>query len=139
MVLFQLHNRSDTLYHLFAVGSTNRKCELLEFLNKLEENYRANRDDLYLLLDRIARDGPPRIADICHKVSREIWVLVKGDLRIFWFYGEERRMIICTHGIIKKDQKAKRAIKHAEEIREAYLREASKGKLVIVPSAEEIQ
>jgi hypothetical protein len=133
MVLFELHQREEKLFRLFAIGASADRCELLDFLNRLEKNFHANREDLYLLLDRVADQGPPRNAEICHKVDEDIWVFVKGSLRVYWFYGDQRRMILCTHSIVKKSQKPKKAIAYAKQIRKAYYEEIEKGKLEIVP------
>lgn len=50
---------------------------------------------------------PPRNAEVTHIVDREnrIWQTGHGQARVLWFYGEERRLVILSHGFAKKDRK----------------------------------
>lgn len=50
---------------------------------------------------------------------------------MFWFY-DEGRVVVCTHGIVKKSQKTpKQAIEHAKQAREAYFAAKQRGALNI--------
>jgi len=83
------------------------------------------------LLERVAASGPPRNTDISHKIQGDIWEFIKGRLRVFWFYDEDR-VIVCTHGLVKKSQKIpKREITRAEQVRMAYVAAKRAGALMI--------
>lgn len=56
------------------------------------------------LLDRVAQLGPPRNPETSKKLSAEIFELRFGHLRVLWFYAE-RRIVVCSHGFIKRSQK----------------------------------
>lgn len=62
--------------------------------------------------------GPKELesnASLCHEaVSGEaIFEFIKGPLRLYWFYGLDRRVIIVATVKVKKGQKTPAAIKRA--------------------------
>jgi phage-related protein len=61
------------------------------------------------LLDRVAESGPPRNTEISYDLDKRkgIWEFIQGDLRVLWFY-DEGRLIICSHGIVKKRRRTPR-------------------------------
>jgi len=131
MVLFEIGTRGSQ-YRFYAIGSCRDRCELLEFLNALGANYQASRNALFALFDRISVDGPIRDTEKSHKLN-DVWEFIEGDLRVFYFY-DRGRLIICTHGIIKKGKKTKkRDIRHAEKLREEYIRLTGIAALTIIP------
>ena len=104
---------------------------LLEFFERLGPNLEKDMDHMLQLLERVAASGPPRNTDISHKIQGDIWEFIKGRLRVFWFY-DEGRVIVCTHGLVKKSQKTpKRDITQAEQVRIAYFAAKQRGALMI--------
>jgi phage-related protein len=59
------------------------------------------------LLESAAGTGSSRNTDICHQIQDEIYEFIQGRLRILWFY-DRGRLIICSHGFVKKSQKTPR-------------------------------
>lgn len=43
-----------------------------------------------------------------HEASKQhgIYELVKGRLRLFYFKGKDKQIVVCTHGAMKKSQRA---------------------------------
>jgi len=67
-----------------------------------------------------------------HEASREndIWEFIKGQLRIYCFKDSNGQVVILSHGIIKKSQKAKKQdIERAVTLREQYLKAKDNGTL----------
>lgn len=56
----------------------------------------------------MAQFGPPRNVKICHQIEGDIWQIELGRIRILWFY-DEGRVIILSHGFIKKTQRTPEA------------------------------
>lgn len=48
--------------------------------------------------------GPPRNVELSHQVGPGLWQLAHGRLRILWFYGDDRA-IVLTHGFVKRSRK----------------------------------
>ncbi len=100
-------------------------CPLLEFLIELPKKHHGSRAGLFKFLREFATHGPRNFnSEQCHYVDKEekIWQFVKGDLRILWFYGDERKLIICTHGFVKSSAKTPISQKeHAIAIKQKYL------------------
>jgi hypothetical protein len=130
MVLFEIKTEGNQ-FHFYAIGASPDHCELLDFLNSLGANYEATRISLFALFDKISIHGLLRNTEKSHKLN-DIWEFIQGDLRVFFFYGRDKR-IICTHGVIKKGGKIKRGdIAHAEKLKEEYLRLVANTKLLII-------
>jgi hypothetical protein len=103
-------------------------CPVLEFFEKLENNYQGSKDGLLAWIDYIAKNGTQGLSSkICHCVDdkNKIFELIKGDLRLFFFKGHCDLIVIATHGIIKKTQHTKtsdknRAIKYKKQYQNAH-------------------
>jgi hypothetical protein len=73
-----------------------------------EAAQKASRTGLKVFLEYIAQHGlnglPPAW---CHCVDKneQIYELIKGDLRLFFFQGAGDTICVCTHGGMKKGQK----------------------------------
>lgn len=55
-------------------------------------------------LEAIADHGPQYLPEISHQIEPDIWQTEQGRLRVLWFY-DRGRVIVCTHGFVKKTQK----------------------------------
>lgn len=64
--------------------------------------------------------------------KEKIYEYIKGRLRLFW-YEDDDRVVICTHGIIKKSQKTpKREIEKAIRVKLAYMQAKANGSLHLI-------
>ena len=63
------------------------------------------------LLRRIEAQGPPRSVELSHQVGSGLWELVRGRLRVLWFYDDDRDVIL-THGFVKRSRKTPAAELH---------------------------
>ena len=80
-------------------------------------------DKALRLLVRVAEDGPPRNVQQNRKLDRDIWELKSDQTRLLYF-TEGRRVIILTHGFLKKQQKLpRRELERARRLRDQYLSE----------------
>ncbi len=83
-------------------------------------------------LESISETGPPRNTDISHQITDDIFQIEKGRVRALYFYGQERRTLIFSHGFIKASQKTKKTDKdRAKECLKAYKKACEDGTLVI--------
>jgi hypothetical protein len=118
-------------YTLLAACDARGVPVLLEFLKGLGANLENDADHLLALLERVVVSGPPRNTDVSHKIRGEIWEFIKGRLRVFWFY-DEGRVIVCSHGLLKKTQKVPAGELHrAEQTRADYFAAKQAGRLRI--------
>ncbi|MCP4664608.1 MAG: type II toxin-antitoxin system RelE/ParE family toxin [bacterium] len=108
-------------WQILAVCTPRGDCPLLELLASSQGGGLARDARRMLrLLDRAARQGPPRNKAISHQLDREIWEFIQGQIRVLWFY-DEGRMIVCSHGFVKKSRKVPRHdIEQAQERRRHY-------------------
>jgi phage-related protein len=66
------------------------------------------------------RLNPPDNTELSHQIAPEIWEWIVGDLRVPYFF-DGGRIIVCTHGFLKKGRKTKQAdIDRATRERERY-------------------
>jgi len=120
MVLFEVVNCRRKVCRVYAIGPSSQKCHLIDFLNELEANYDADRDSLYALFDFTVDKGFELIKNKSALLRDGVFRVREGNLRVFWFY-DEGKIIVCTHGIIKKKQKAdKEDVKYAIQLRKKY-------------------
>lgn len=122
-------------WQILAVCRERGDCPLLEFLTRLPPNLRKDGRRVQALFDRIQHKGPPHNVELSHRLTDNLWELVRGRLRVVWFY-DEGRLILITHGFVKKSQKTPRIeIEKAEASRTAYLR-AKRTRALIVEEDE---
>lgn len=108
-------------FTIYSVLNGQGRNELLDFLEGLAPNLHKNRDGMLQLLETTALQGPSRNTEISHQIEGEIWEFIKGRLRVFWFY-DKNKIIICTHGIVKKTQKiSKKDKEKAQQIYSDYM------------------
>jgi phage-related protein len=127
-------------YRVLAVCSGRGDCHLLEFLDELEKNFQDQADRIFFRLEETARQGPSINPEICRKIGQEIWEFREGRIRILWFYGENREIIICSHGFLKKTQKTPQNEKNrAVAARKQYFRSLAQGENKISKDDEDIE
>lgn len=99
-------------------------CETDDFLNR-GQDYLSSRQGLQLMLAHVAKHGLSEIpAAWFHEANKneKIYEFIKGDLRLFFFKGDGRRIAVCTTGVLKKGRKAdKSAVAKAIKLRAIYI------------------
>lgn len=103
-------------------------------------NYQASSDGLFKLLDRISKEGLVDISTkLSHRVDEKenIYELIKGDLRLFYFKTEEDFLIICTSALIKKTQTVdQKHVKKAIRLKHDYLDAVKQRTLIVIEENE---
>lgn len=98
-------------------------CYLEHFMSNLSNNYSKSLAGLIVFMEDHSDNGRDIFnTDQCHYVHKEekIYEYIKGDLRVFWF-EDEGKVVVCTHGVIKKSQKTRRnEINKAIRIKQSY-------------------
>ena len=93
------------------------------FMDEVGPGFEANLNGLIIMMERHSKLGPEAFNTAqCHYVDQgaKIYEYIKGRLRFFWFEDEEK-IIVCTHGIVKKSQKTpRREIQRAIRVKENY-------------------
>ncbi len=126
-------------FAVHAVCDNRGRCELVAFLEGLGAKLRAHRDGMLYLLDRCASHGPPANAEQKHHLGDGIYELIRGPLRVL-FFTDQGRIIICSHGIIKKTGKVpKRDIIQATAARDRYRAARDRGQLQIMEDNHDAQ
>lgn len=100
------------------------KCPAEDFLTVGEKTTEASRVGLYLMLEYVAQNGLQSCPSSWYHEANKNWGIyefIKGDLRLFFFKGEDGDIAVCTSGVLKKGQKAdKSAVRRAHEWRTEY-------------------
>ncbi len=118
-------------WQVLAICTDRGNCPLLEFLAGLEGGIDKDGRRMLRLLDRVASQGPPRNTEISHQLGPGLWEFIQGRLRVLWFY-DEGRLVICSHGFVKKRQKTPPAeLERAEEAQRRYLASKRRGDLTM--------
>lgn len=118
-------------FRILAACDKRGECLLLEFLDGLGTDMQKDSDRMLVLLEKVALGGPLRNDKQSHKIEGDIWEFIQGRLRVLYFY-DEGRVVVCTHGFVKKTQKApKGEIATANRVREQYLAAKRQGSLFI--------
>lgn len=111
-------------------------CIPEEYLLGLGNSYEASVTGLFLLLERVSEIGLQGISSkhirlVNHK--EKIYEFRKGDLRLFFFHGAERVLVVCTSAIIKKTQKVDdREVSKAIEFKKQYQKSVIDGTIELI-------
>lgn len=116
----------DGMWTICAPILGNKDLSTFElFIDEVGGNYEANLAGIAVLIEQHANMGSKSFnTSQCHYVDQadQIYEYIKGKLRVFWF-EDEGRVIVCTHGILKKSQKTPKAdIEKAKRIKGLYLK-----------------
>ena len=126
-------------YKIGAVGNAE-SCEPIDMLMNPGANYQASADGLLDLLERISKDGLFNISTkLSHRVdeNENIYELIKGDLRLFYFKTEEDFLIICTSALIKKSQAVdQKHVRKAIRLKHEYLEAVKQNTLIVIEENE---
>lgn len=100
-------------------------CPAEEFLLKGESSTSSSRHGLAEMLGHVAKSGLDQLpAAWTHEANKKgkVYEFIKGNLRLFFFKGNNGDIAVCTGGVVKKGQKAdKAAVKKAIAMREQYM------------------
>lgn len=80
----------------------------MEDLGSVEKSDQASADRLLEYLSKVAENGVGILNDKqCHYVDKEkkIYEFIAGRLRVLFFSGTPKSVIVCTHMFLKKTQK----------------------------------
>jgi hypothetical protein len=103
-------------FDIYAIND-HGNCLAQEFINDLEL---ADQKKVLALLRRAAEHGTPNNTEKFKKLEDNIWEFKSFQVRILCTF-EERKIIILTHGYIKKQYKAPPSeIARAKELLTAY-------------------
>jgi len=105
-------------YTISAVMNGDR-CPVHDVLVNGFPNYEANSNGLLDMITRIAKNGFHQFSSQqCHYIDQDkkIYELIRGRLRLIFFHGKNKTIMICTDIVVKDTQKAnqkvvKRALK----------------------------
>ena len=118
-------------WRILAPCTERGDCELIEFLVALPPNLVKDGRRLIWLFDRVNVAGPPHDAEISRQEAPGLWAFRAGRLRVLWFY-DEGRVIVCSHGFVKRSEKApRREIERALAARDRYRAAKAAGRLRI--------
>ena len=96
----------------------NNNSEIKYFLSKMDT---AGRNKLIQKIKYIAENGPPKNTEKFNSEGDGIYAIKSDDARLYCFF-DKGKMILLTHGIIKKRQKLRlEDLKKAKLMREKYL------------------
>ncbi len=84
--------------------SDETECLLADFLADVERDLPDELPKLVRLFDFAAEHRPPRNEEKCKLLQDGIYEFKTTRLRVLWFW-DEGRMILCTHGFVKKSRK----------------------------------
>ena len=88
---------------IYALADESR-CLLADFLADVERDLADEFPKLVRLFDYAAEHLPPRNEEKCKLLQDGIYEFKTTRLRVLWFW-DEGRMILCTHGFVKKSRK----------------------------------
>lgn len=123
---------------VYAVCTNDGTCAVLEFVNGLDlKRSRKVLADLQQFVPNSTPQDWVRI-DFSWQLRNSESILEfrwskkgGGTPRVYWFY-DEKRVIVCSHGVNKKGETDPEDIRKAERTREEYLKAKGTGNLSIV-------
>lgn len=122
--------------YIVAAISNNGACETIDFLRDVEKTYKASADGLFDILNRVSANGLEPLPDsLSHLVDKKekIYEFIKGNLRLFYFRGQNNLLVICTSVTIKKTQKVdKKQVDLAIRRKLEYLQSVKDGTIVLI-------
>lgn len=86
---------------IYGIATSSGIAEVVDWLGSLGSNLEKNNVSLLNDIQKFSDSGRPKNDQVCHLIKKPIWQLKRGRLRILWFYGEEPKTVICSHGFMK--------------------------------------
>jgi hypothetical protein len=134
-------NSKNPLWRFYAIGSNDKEAELLDFVDNLPKGTRERKaaESLLGLINHIQYlvRGPQDLqgTKYCHEaISGEgIYEFIKKPIRIYWFYGDSDKVVICAYGVEKRwDKTDKNDRKRLIRLRDDYVKDLSEGCISII-------
>jgi phage-related protein len=123
---------STGAFKVFAACSDDGRCHLLRFLDDLEGPARMDAHRMLRMLKRVSLEGLPARYEINHRLAEGISQLRQGRIRVLYFCDRDR-IIVCTHGFIKRSQKTPAGeIGRALDIWSRYREEKTSGAIEVI-------
>lgn len=127
---------NEPTWKIYSIASEDETCPITEALHRIirEGDSVRHVEAMVALIKTISFDthGPQVYigTTVCHEaVSGEaIYAFRKGSLRLYWFYGADRKVVICPHIDTKHVPKTSKALaKKLTEIKDSYFDAAKEG------------
>ncbi len=116
---------SSTRNVVAVIESDGGTCPVMDFLSSQPKNLAASAKGFKSLFKRYAESGRHNLTtSLFHEVDRneKIWQFTKGRLRIFCYIDNDGKLLLLTHGAIKKSQKvAQNEVNRAIAVKNKYL------------------
>jgi len=98
-------------YEICAWVDKSGQCDLEDFFRELRATGHKDLAKIHWLLKRTAEHGIPKNKELSRDLEGEhakgIFEFKANAVRVMWFF-DENRIIVCTHGFLKKSQKTKK-------------------------------
>ena len=111
-----------------------------QFLMHAAPDMQVNAKGMFALFKRYAMDGRNRFpSGNFHEANKEerIWEFIKGRLRVYCFVDSSGGLVVLSHGIVKKTQKAdKQEVARALRLKCKYLEAKAAGQIVLTEPDE---
>lgn len=114
-----------------AVASDGGKCDLMEFLGELSRDYPSEFKGIYDLFKQSSGSRIPARSRHVKSLGDGIFEFKKGDARVLWFEDGGDRLVICSHGFIKKSQETPDVeFDRALDRKKRYFKDKASGKIL---------
>lgn len=129
--------------HQIVAMMDGEACPVEDFLLNGESSTDSTRSGLLSMMEYIAEHGFQNIpAKWTHEANKKegIYELIKGRLRVFFFKGEGKQIVVCTHGAMKKTSKADPAeVAKAKAHKDRYRTAAAKNQIEVMTDEDQPQ
>lgn len=137
--LWDTERKSKPKWRLYSILDENDACPISTTLEELMSTKRhlAHAGALVQLIECLSyHDEGPKLFQgnpaICHEAvaNEAIYSFRKGNLRLYWFYGDEQRIVVCSEVAIKTTDKTDAKVrKKLVAAKTAYQTASKSGKL----------
>ncbi len=120
---YAIQRETNCIDEIADLLQTNDSRHALKLLKTIDETC------FHLLGPKLYEKNP----NICHEAvaGEGIFELRKGNIRLYWFYGNGRRVVICSMVIVKRVQKTPAAVANKlVEYKKAYFKAVRENTLI---------
>jgi hypothetical protein len=114
-------------------GSGELACALINALSSVQTTNEASRDRLLEYFKLVARGGIDALNDKqCHLVDKneKIYEFIAGQLRVLFFAGEPKSIIVCSHMFLKTTKRTPpNEVSKAARAKAQYQRDLARGQI----------
>jgi len=108
----------DPEWKMYSIANKESACPVSIALNQIIQNGNNNSHVMAILslIEKVSsHEQGPKLYEgtpVCHEAvaGEGIYEFRKGDLRLYWFYGQPRKVIICPHIFTKHVRKTPKAV-----------------------------